>query len=531
MNGRTPDGRRLERRGRARIAIVAVSAAVGALAAGGCTSARYRASGDPLLDLRNPNLSERDRSEAATVAWGEVTGGVRDRERTRAALKDLAWSQQTPVRLRLSTLDLLTSDPDPAGQADSKRMVSLMLPSEPSRAVVALLSDRTAAQGWTELTPALVRSAARELEPIDDPDRPERRALLALHPGRSLEEVVFGVFLDPTGGPAGEAAGSLRLADRARSAAWELLGEIDPTGARSRELLRTVSPGSITGPHAGETRRVLGDLDACASDLACLPGSAMELEWLLRLRGATDEGTAASNSAWWGEAARAVARLGPAQREGLALRHAEPVRWASIHRPAWAAMSRAELLSTLEQRLDGRARHMRTAEMGPQRPAAKERLRDWDSSIAWGDALAILVIDEALRRPDLGRRLWQQVEVDRRDETTEYGGVIEAVGSPDPDAFRLVLFRPRARDRTDDQRFVASDDLIAYADRSVAVFHQHVQKARNARYAGPSDGDLDHARRSGRSCLVFTSINADHLNADYYQPNGAVIDLGDIRAE
>lgn len=502
-----------------------------AAAVSGCRAPAYRASGDPLLDLRNPNLGEKDRSEAAVVAWGEVSGGVRDRERTRAALKDLAWSQQTPVRLRLDVLDLLTSDDTPEGEADSKRLVSLMVPSEPSPAVVALLSDRTAARGWTELTPALVRSAARDLVPIADADRPERRALEALHPGAGLEQVVFDVFLDPTGGPAGEAAGSLRLADRTRSAAWELLGELDPTGERRAGMLRSVTPARIAGPQEAETRRTLESLDTCYRELACLPNTAMELEWLLRLRGATDKETAKTNAAWWGEAARAVARLGPAQREGLALRHAEAVRWASIHRPAWVTMTRGELLSTLDERLAGRSRHMRTAEMGPQRPAAKERVRDWDSSLAWGDVLAILVIDEAVHQAAFVSRLWQQVDVDRDDQTTEYGGVIEATTSPNADSFRLVLFRPRARDRTDDNRFVASDDLINYADRAVGVFHQHVQKARNARFAGPSDGDLEYAHLSGRSCVVFTSIGSDRLDADYYQPNGAVIDLGDIQAE
>jgi len=531
MNGRTPDGCRAERRGWARFVRLTAVGLGSAAVLWGCRGASYRASGDPLLDLRNPNISERERSDAAVVAWGEVSGGVRDRERTRAALKDLAWSQQTPVRLRLTVLDLLTSDTTDEGAADSKRMVSLMVPSEPSRAVVSLLSDRIAEQGWTELTPALVRSAARDLEMNENGERPEVRALESLHPGEGLQEVVFDVFLDPTGGAAGEAAGSLRLADRARSAAWELLGALDPTGQGRAQMLRGVTAARISGPQEAETRRALGALDACYRELACLPNTAMELEWVMRLHGGADKETSAANAAWWAQASRAIGKLSAAQRDGLALRHAEPVRWASIHRPGWVAMSRGELLSTLDERLAGRRRHMRTAEMGPQRPAAKERVRDWDASLAWGDVLAILVIDEAIHQPAFAGRLWQQVGVDRDDKTTEYGGVIEAVESGSGDAFRLVLFRPRARDRTDDNRFVASDDLINYSDRALAVFHQHVQKARNARYAGPSDGDLDHAHRSVRSCLVFTSINSERLNADYYQPNGAVIDLGDIRSE
>jgi hypothetical protein len=257
----------------------------------------------------------------------------------------------------------------------------------------------------------------------------------------------------------------------------------------------------------------------------------MELEWLRRLRGHTEEAQAEANERWWAETTRAVARLGAAQRVGLALRHAECVRWASVHRPGWVTATRQELLSTLDERLDGRDRHMRTAEMNTQRGAAKERLRDWDGSLAWGDALAILVIDEALGSPALVERLFEQVEIDRSDRKSEYGGVIEAAREGAGDSFVAVMFRPRARDRSDDNRFVTSDDMLRYSDRAVAHYHQHVQNARNAKFAGPSDGDLDHARRSGRSCVVFTSVDSGRLNVDYYQPNGAVIDLGTLRAQ
>ena len=52
-------------------------------------------------------------------------------------------------------------------------------------------------------------------------------------------------------------------------------------------------------------------------------------------------------------------------------------------------------------------------------------------------------------------------------------------------------------------------------------------------YSGPGQGDDEYADRLGRSCLVFTSLSNDSLNADYYQPRNAagfvVVDLGEIR--
>lgn len=50
------------------------------------SGSKYEPSGNPLLDLRNPELLDRDRVAAAQLAWSEVEQGIRDRERTRYAL-------------------------------------------------------------------------------------------------------------------------------------------------------------------------------------------------------------------------------------------------------------------------------------------------------------------------------------------------------------------------------------------------------------------------------------------------------------
>ncbi|GJM19567.1 MAG: hypothetical protein DHS20C14_17800 [Phycisphaeraceae bacterium] len=506
-----------------RLGVVVVGLAVVVLV-GACRSPAYRPSGDPLLDLRNPNLFAPERSEAAHVAWGEVRAGVRDRARTRGAFKDLAWSHQTPDALRHAVLELILSDTDPEGEADSKRLIGLMLPAEPSLATQALLASTAAERGWVELTPSLVRSWGREIAHVPDDGRVERAALARLHPNRTVEQVVFDVFLDPTGAGVGAAdAASLRLPQRTRADAWGLLSRLDPEGLDRIALLRGANP---TDP---EARKAVDDLIACWRELGALPDTAMEIQWLARLRGATDESAAAQNSAWWAQTSSAVARLGQVQRDGLELRHAEPIRWASLHRPGWLVASRSDLLALLDETLSGRDRHARTADMNPQRPASKERLRDWDDRLAWGDVLAILVVDRAIATPGFAEALFEHVEADRGDKTTEYGGVIEAVG--EGDGFRLVLFRPRARDRRDDNRFVASDDMVRYSDRALAHYHQHVQNVKYAKFAGPSDGDLDYARLSGRSSVVFTAIDTRRVNVDYYMGSGAVIDLGELRRE
>jgi hypothetical protein len=491
----------------------------------GCRSTPtiYDPSGDPLLDMRNPNLSGDERADAVGQAWAEVLGGVRDRASTRRALKDLAWSPATEESLRLACLEALLNDPDPAGEADGVRLASLMLPAEPKLSVTTLIASVAVDRGWTQVTPALVRSAVRPQPAVKDASqRPERMALRALYPDRSLETVVYEVFLNPRAYMelSEEEAAALRWDERVRADAWELLSMLDPSGA-SRERLLASGMERLSG---SPSARFVEDLRACQNDLGCTPSTAMGLEWLARLRNSPVPEYAQANAAWWPEAAAAVRGLGAEQRRGLALRHIEPVRWAAANRPAWVRASKGELVAELSGRLDGRRATVRNVEADPVRVRGKERLRDWADAMSWGDVLAGLVIDEALAAPGVAGAVFDFAAADQRDTSTEYGGVIEEAGG----SFRLVLFRPRSRDRVDDQRFVVSDDMLRYSDRSLANFHLHAQRVRNNNYAGPSDGDLDFADRSERSSIVLTSIAPDRMNVDYYLPGGAIIDLGEV---
>jgi hypothetical protein len=118
--------------------------------------------------------------------------------------------------------------------------------------------------------------------------------------------------------------------------------------------------------------------------------------------------------------------------------------------------------------------------------------------------------------------------MDRRDTTTEYGGMLAARGL-DQEWAVPTLFPPRPGQREGDNKFIASDDMIRSSDRSLAHYHFHAQEERNAAYAGPSPGDLIYAARQGRNCLVLTSLGEGEMGVDYYQPDGIVVDLGRIR--
>lgn len=496
---------------------------VGAWGMAGCGGTPARSSA-PLVDARDPGLGIEARVEALAAAWdaaaadagSSTAAGVSttaDWASVRATSKDLAWSGSTPKPLRTLAVQRLMGDTSEAGRADSRALANLMIPVERDIEVVSLLSVAAAANGWTDLTPALVRRYADEHPTVRDADRPEAAALARLHPGRSLNDVAFEVFLRP--GPV-ETASDRRAAARGRVDAWALLTRLDADGSyRAGALARA----DVSGLDA-ESRSMVEALRAAQRDFGVTPAGALELEWLRRLASPED----AANRAWWQEASAAVARLTAEQRRGLALRHVEAVRWSAAHAPARVAAERSTLLAELAQALRGRERHRRTAE---GTVASRERLEDWADRMTWGDLLAMLTLDEALASGPVAARLWQISELDRRDTTTEYGGTLDAAGTAG--AFAATLYLPRARDRGSDVGFVASDDMLRGSDRSLAHFHMQVQRPFNGSYAGPSGGDLDYAYRSGRLCFVVTSVDHDLLNIDAYMPDGVTLDLGEFR--
>lgn len=467
---------------------------------------------DPLSQLQDPTASVGRRVAAAEQAWERVLTGEGDRPATRATMKSLAWSRQAPVQVRLACLEALLNDPSPAGQADAREMASMMIWREPLLPIVELIAKTAADRGWLEFTPSLVRSYAQHRPLVRDQDRPERKALQALHPDRPVAEVVFGIFLRP------EIEGGvydMDWSERTRMDAWDLLQRLDPAGDLRGRLLA----GSEAAVADAGGVEVVRTLRAGLNDLRVVPKTSEELRWLIRLHDSANR----ANAAWWREASRAIGALAGDRGERLELRHAEAIRWAAAHRSDWLDRTRDELLEEIRQRVTPRDRFPRREGVASFRGVRSESVEFWGERMSWGDALSVLVVDEALQTSDFERAIFEFAELDRADTTTEYGGTLEWV---DGRRWRLSLFPPRASDRRGDDVFVASAEMIEASDRALAHFHLHAQRVNMVPFAGPSQGDLAYAARSGRTCVVFTSIDARTMNIDFYTPGGIVIDLG-----
>lgn len=485
--------------------------------AAGCASASSQRGRtvDPLTDAANPDLDVNRRIAGVRESAAQAKQGEIDRRAWREAIKTkVVWLAGTPAVVRLPAIDALLED----DEADTRRMLALMIPRDPQRPVVDRAAQLAAERGWKEMTPALVRRWSVRMVQIPDEERTERAALAALHPDAPIERVVFDVFATPA------SAGSGDLGERARNDAWALLCRIDKGLARTREYLATLEDAAAADAKIAALR-------AAATDLKAVPSSGEQLEWLQSLR--TPE-----RSAFWSEARDAIARLSPEQTRGFALRHASAARWAAARRPEWLAASRDALLAELSSRLEGRKFWQRSAELVEGARPRRETLAEAERDLVWGDALLALIADEALKDPAVVAGMFAQVDADRADRTTEYGGVLDfAAGAPASASggaaaeggFAALSFPPRAGQRTADNRFVVSPELLERGHTGLFHYHFHARVAREAEYAGPGEGDVEYAERFGRSCLVLTSVSENALDVDYYQPNGAVIDLGEIR--
>ncbi|MFT3685424.1 MAG: hypothetical protein QM783_10935 [Phycisphaerales bacterium] len=251
-------------------------------------------------------------------------------------------------------------------------------------------------------------------------------------------------------------------------------------------------------------------------ELGCVPLTASELEWLRILK-------RPANADWWKQATSAIAGLSEDKKQGLSMRHAEPIRWAAANEPSWLAMDRGQLAATLADALKGRRMILRS-ESGGDAGQKTERLADNVERMNWADLVSLMVLDRAVHAPGIAEKFWAQAQEDKGDTTTEYGGFI----GPDGSLFKANLYPPRPTQRFSDTRFVASDDLLTSGATGLAVYHFHAQNMTNTEAAGPSGGDMEYARDSGRLCVVLTPIGPNTFDVDAYFGSWVRCDLGTI---
>ncbi len=461
---------------------------------------------DPIEVAFDREQTKGVRVRAIRAIWSDVEAGRLPRGAARERLKDIFWDYAEWPSVRRVAMDALLDDEQ--GADDTRRMLLLALPTEPSEDIARRIVELIREGHWKDAKVALVRSLVRGGGGVGLEDRPEAQALRELFPGRTLASLAFEVFATTT--VAGDSRERDLLARRTREDAWTLVNLTVSGPDELRDLIASAPPSS-DDPWLGVLRRA-------ERELGVVPMSGSELDWLVMLG-------EARYRPWWDETRRAVASLSEADRRVLALRHLEPVRFAFAHRPDLLRSTRNELLSIAHGRLAGRRVVERSADRIHRDRGNDERLEDWQDTMNRLDLLTLLLVDECIAEPGVRRVFFGEVEADLREKRSEFGGLIR---TRDDGSHEARAYRPRSSERGSDSAYIAPPDLVADSVTALAQWHLHAREPSSRAYAGPSRSDLLQCARSGRTSLVLTTLGRDRLNCDLYLPTGAVIDLGVI---
>jgi hypothetical protein len=355
-----------------------------------------------------------------------------------------------------------------------------------------------AEKGWKDLSPALVSSWARPvLLNKDELQRPEYKALAAMHGQEQVTDLVFALFIESRG------PGQENL----RTRCWDLLHRL---GQRDR-LIALLATQDFPADDA-----LLVDLHAGAKELGLVPRNREEILWLRKLR-------EPQRLEFWTRAVKSVQALPPERRAELELRDLPILVSASLYEPDLVSMPASELQRRVQDYLKTQKRHVQESNYDGFADQSRQMLSDFRDMLTWGDLAAMLMAVRAMQVPQVVDHLFHYAERDRADTSTEYGGVIALDGK---DRFEIREFQPVMRRH--DQEFLASQAMLDAAYTSLFHFHFHAQKHRNDQYAGPGFGDVNYADNTRANCLVFTFMNKDTMNVDYYRHGRVVVDLGEI---
>jgi hypothetical protein len=224
--------------------------------------------------------------------------------------------------------------------------------------------------------------------------------------------------------------------------------------------------------------------------------------------------------AYWQKAKSIIAGLRPDQLTGFSLRHVAVVMDVASEELTY---SRKQLLQRVQANIRASKHHTTGPTFDGPMDEYPQHLYAVASKLNWADLLTMHHLWQAVNQPNVVRALFAQAQADNADASTEYGGVLHHQG----DKYLVKPFKPLIRQH--DLKFIPSNKMIQAAYTGLAHYHFHAQYIRNSLYAGPGVGDTRTAERLNFNFLVFTYIDANRLNVDYYQPDGSVIDLGTIK--
>jgi len=363
----------------------------------------------------------------------------------------------------------------------------------------ARLCEIIAERNWRDLTPALVRAWAWPIPGWAETmyDRPEYLALRELHGEAGVMDAVFDILLTHN---------SVAF-QGLRSASWFLLHDL---GQRER-LIALLQDTDVAADDA-----FLNDLRASAVELGIVASNREEILWIRKLREPARE-------AVWKDAVAVVAQLPEERRSELELRDLSVLRAIARHEPELLQKTKTDLYALVDAHVRSQKHHHSGVDASGFAASVRSSLAEHRDELTWGDLAGMLMVVRSIRVPEVASHLFDYAERDRVDESTEYGGVIDL---DERNRFEVLEFQPRIRRH--DREFNATQEMFDAGYTAVFHFHLHAQEYRNGQYSGPGLGDSRYANATRANCLVFTFIDRDTLNVDFYRHDEIIVDLGEM---
>ncbi len=448
--------------------------------------------------LTNPSatLGETGRSssvhiQAMTMLDAQV--GI-DNPEYKESLQRMLWSYGYSNDARMEALNRLwTHD-----RTGTTRIIRQQLPRMSNWGWLTELCQWIATEQVVELDEALISSWARfTSNTSEESKRPEYKALVQLVGEENVVDMVFTSLVE-----------SNKIWKQGyRTRCWELLHRL----AKRDRLIELLNSHLVTDEDS-----FLMDLRKAMNDLGIVPRRSEEILWIRELAKPDYE-------SFWSEAIETLDQLSEQKRDNLEMRDI-PIAVSLQRHGAAGSLARTtpEIVSFVEAKIQGK-KHYYEREGGGGYQHGTELLRTHKSKLTWGDAIAIEIALKAMDVPQVKKHLFDFAIRDHEDETTEYGGVIAL---DKQGRFEVKEFEPKIRHH--DRRFNASQDMFDAAYTALFHFHFHAQEYRNGDHAGPGMGDKNYATNTRANCLVFTFVNKNTMNVDYYRHSGIVVDLGTI---
>ena len=411
----------------------------------------------------------------------------------RKILHRMLWAPGYTNQVRRASLSRLWQ----VDQAGTIRTIRQQLPRLDIWTWQVELCAWIAEQKVVELDEALISSwAVPTLMVKTEQDRPEYKALWEMYGADAIVDLIFYSMV----------SSNTPWKQGYRTRCWELLHRLE----NRQRIIDLLQSAPIPANDS-----FLIDLRKAQSDFGIVPHRREEILWVREL-------LQPRYSPFWNEAMNALAVLEESRRRTLEMRDIPMVVSIHRHTPKYLHMQTSSVVGEIEQKLREQDHYFETRGGGVF-SSSTELFKTHKDSLTWGDTMAITTALTAMAVPEVRAHLFDYALRDHNDETTEYGGVIAL---DEKGRFEVLEFEPKIRHH--DRRFNASQDMFDAAYTALFHFHFHAQKLRNGDHAGPGMGDKAYAQNTRANCLVFTYINEETMNVDFYRHGDIVVDLGTI---